>query len=65
MICLLNFLRYRTGVNTSFGSDYENQGQNQSNQGYDINQDTESNDYYRQAPFNNNLNNSSYQQPAY
>ena len=61
MICLLNFLRYRQGVSTTFSSSYDEQNL-ESN-------DPNSADQYRQAPFSNNINNGSnsggYQQPNF
>lgn len=48
MICLLNFLRYRQGVSSVFNEGYE-----------DPNQSVNPNEQYRQAPFNNNVNNNS------
>lgn len=49
MIGLLNFLRYRQGVSTTFSSSYDDQNLE--------NPDSVSNpDMYRQAPFSNNLN---------
>jgi hypothetical protein len=65
MICLLNFLRYRQGVSTTFSSSYDDQNLDQSDPNSVTNPDM-----YRQAPFNNNLNSNNgsggyQQQPNY